>query len=251
MISTKLNHRRISINFILQTNRLLSKMSHNPEKIYDLVVIGAGSGGMATAKRAASYGASVAIIEGKKYGGTCVNVGCVPKKVMFNAAHVLETIKEAKEFGITVGEVSFDWATLQRYRERYIQRLNGIYEHGIDKLNIVRIPGFGSFIDANTVKVEDTLVRGKNILIAVGGSPSTLDIPGGDLTINSDGFFALTQQPKKVAVIGAGYIAVELAGVFNSLGTDTSLFCRGETVLRTFDPMISSHLAKSMGKHGT
>eukprot|EP01039_Chlorochromonas_danica_P004047 gene4047-4425_t len=222
-----------------------------PKKIYDLVVIGAGSGGMACAKRAASYGASVAIIEGERYGGTCVNVGCVPKKVMFNAAHVMEVIHQAKEFGIHVdGPVTVNWNELKRYRDRYIQRLNGIYESGLDKMNITRIAGNASFVNATTVRVRDEEVEGKNILIAVGGTPSQLTIPGGEFAIDSNGFFALESQPRKVAVLGAGYIAVELAGVLHSLGSETNLFCRKETVLRSFDPMLSEHLVKNMNKSG-
>mmetsp|Transcript_29707 Transcript_29707/g.32338 ORF Transcript_29707/g.32338 Transcript_29707/m.32338 type:complete len:413 (+) Transcript_29707:1-1239(+) len=169
---------------------------------------------------------------------------------MFNASHVVETIKQAKEFGITVGEVSFDWNTLKRYRDRYIQRLNGIYESGLEKLKIDRINGFASFIDKNTLRVNDQVIRANHILIAVGGRPSPGNYPGHEYTIDSNGFFELEHQPKKAAVIGAGYIAVELAGVFNGLGTDTSLFCRYDGVLRSFDPLLSTHLAKTMAKHG-
>jgi glutathione reductase (NADPH) len=219
--------------------------------VYDLVVIGGGSGGISCAKRAAAYGASVAIIEGKKYGGTCVNVGCVPKKVMFNAAHVMGTIKEAKEFGISVGDVTFDWGKLKRSRDRYIQRLNGIYESGIDKLKIDRIQGYGRFVDAHTISVDNEReIKAKNIVIAVGGKPKLPNIPGNEHFLTSDDFFGLETQPKKAAIIGAGYIAVELAGVFHSLGTDTSLFFREHCVLRSFDPMISSYLCDSMKKAG-
>lgn len=224
-------------------------------QIYDFAVIGGGSGGLACAKRAAGYGASVAVIEGARYGGTCVNVGCVPKKVMWNASFINETIHQAKEFGFTVGDVKFDWGLIKRYRDRYIQRLNGIYENGLDKMGITRIGGFASFVDAQTLQVahEDgsvSHVKARKILIAVGGTPNTLPIPGGEHVIDSDGFFALESQPRKVAVLGAGYIAVELAGVFHGLGTDTSLFCRGEKVLRTFDPMIQDALWKTMASSG-
>lgn len=229
----------------------LRRQMSSSDKVYDFVVIGGGSGGLACAKRAASYGASVAIIEGARYGGTCVNVGCVPKKVMFNAAHVMETIKEAKEFGITVGDVSFDWGKIKRYRDRYIQRLNGIYESGLDKVGIDRIAGFGSLLDANTVLVDnERQVKAKHILIAVGGKPHQLPIPGGEYIQDSDGFFELEEQPRKVAIVGAGYIAVELAGVFHSLGSETSLFFREDRVLRTFDPMVTQYLCDSMRKSG-
>lgn len=177
-------------------------------------------------------------------------MGCVPKKVMFNAASVAETIKEAKEFGFTVGDVSFDWSAIKRYRDRYIQRLNGIYSSGLDKLKITRFEGFASFEDANTVIVNDQRIKAKHVLIAVGGKPKKLGVPGDEHVINSDVFFTLETQPKKVGVLGAGYIAVELAGVFHGLGTDTSLFVRGDKALRSFDSMINTHLDKSMRHAG-
>lgn len=218
---------------------------------FDLVVIGAGSGGVASAKRAAMHGASVAIIEGHKYGGTCVNVGCVPKKVMYNASHVFQMVHEAKEFGIHIdGNVSLNWGELVAYRSRYIQRLNGIYEGGLDKLNITRIGGMAAFKDKSTVVVEGQEISAKHIIIAVGGTPSKLSIPGAEYLITSDGFFELKAQPKKVAVIGGGYIAAELAGVLHGLGSETLLFIRGQTLLRTFDPTISSHLKTSMEQAG-
>lgn len=236
-------------------NRISSvvrRMSSFAEEIqtFDLIVIGGGSGGLACAKRAASYGASVAVIEGHKYGGTCVNVGCVPKKVMFNASHVMEHIRHAKEFGIEVGDISFDWAKLKQYRDRYISRLNSIYESGLDKLKITRIAGMASFVDAHTIRVGDQLVRGEKLVIAVGGTPTRLTIPGGEHVLDSDGFFQLDTQPRKVAVIGGGYIAVELSGVFHGLGTEAHMFVRDNSLLRTFDPMIQTHLLKCMQKDG-
>lgn len=360
---------------------------------FDLIVIGGGSGGLGCAKRAAGYGASVAIIEGNKYGGTCVNVGCVPKKVMYNAAHMMESIHEAHNFGcvcmwwlckslhygvvfsslftlcahclylygvlvyascmytyplvaclvrpfvhlflclfshfktnltisnltilrVTVEKPTFDWATLKRYRDRYIQRLNAIYENGLDKLKvgilcerdtqhlgihvlksiftyaqirifscsnihvliltyfcaylnltehayvhnmltlnlqITRLSGMAEFSaegDGRSVVVDGKTYSADHVMIAVGGKPRPLGVPGEEHVIDSDGFFALETQPKKVAVIGAGYIAVELAGVFNGLGTDTSLFVRRHCALREFDEMISSYLDTSMKKSG-
>lgn len=143
------------------------------------MVIGGGSGGLACAKRAASYGAKVAVIEGGRWGGTCVNVGCVPKKVMFNSSFVNETIHDAKQFGFTVGDVSFDWSKLKTYRDRYIKRLNGIYESGLEKMTISRITGMASFDGPNTLvisnsddSVEKQRVTSKHILIAVGGAPN-------------------------------------------------------------------------------
>jgi len=231
-------------------------MSSDTKFDYDFIVIGGGSGGLACAKRAVTYGATAAIIEAGRWGGTCVNVGCVPKKVMFNASHVNEVLHEAKEFGFSVSDVSFNWSKLKAYRDRYISRLNGIYVSGLDKLNVTHIDGFASFIDPQTIKVvgadkeKETILRGKHILIAVGGAPNGLGVPGEELAIDSDGFFLLETQPKKAAVIGAGYIAVELAGVFNGLGTDTSLFVRGDKALRNFDAMLSTQLDANMKKAG-
>jgi glutathione reductase (NADPH) len=225
---------------------------------YDFVVVGGGSGGLACAKRAASYGAKVAVIEGNRWGGTCVNVGCVPKKVMFNTAHVAETLHEAKEFGFTIGgEITFDWGKLKLYRDRYIKRLNGIYEGGLDKLNIARITGMAAFdgphrllVDPQDGSTDKRTVTAEHILIAVGGTPKALGIPGDEYIIDSNGFFDLETQPKKVAVLGAGYIAVELAGVLHGLGSDTSLLVRGGKALRAFDATISDHLDSSMKKAG-
>lgn len=213
-------------------------------------MIGGGSGGIACAKRAAGYGASVIIIEGSRWGGTCVNVGCVPKKVMFNASHVMEAIHDAKHFGINVAGVSVDWTTLKRSRDRYIQRLNDIYDSGLEKLNITRVKGMASFIDDKTLMVGDETIRAEKILVAVGGTPNKLPLPGAEHVIDSDGFFELESQPRKVAVLGAGYIAVELAGVFHGLGSNTTLFCRGDKVLRSFDPMLSDALVRTMSKNG-
>lgn len=223
-------------------------------------MIGGGSGGLACAKRAASYGAKVAIIEGARWGGTCVNVGCVPKKVMYNTATVNEVLHQAKEFGFNVPEgVTFDWGKLKQYRDRYIKRLNVIYEGGLDKLGITRIQGLASFQGPNTLTVTNNeeadgvnkrQVTAEHILIAVGGAPNKLEVPGAEHLINSDGFFELDTQPKKVGVLGAGYIAVELAGVFHGLGTDTSLIVRKERALRNFDATISTHLDTAMKKSG-
>ena len=226
-------------------------------KHYDCVVLGAGSGGIAFAKRAASYGATVAIVEGNKYGGTCVNVGCVPKKIMFNASSVAEAIKESHQFGfkgISEKDVEFDWNAMKKYRDRYIGRLNTIYEDGLEKLKVHMLNGMGKFTSPNTIVVGEgdnaRVITGKHIVIAVGGAPSKLGVPGEEWVIDSDGFFALEQQPKKVGIIGAGYIAVELAGVFNGLGSETSLFVRGDKALRQFDTMVSTHLDACLKKSG-
>jgi glutathione reductase (NADPH) len=233
-------------------------------QVYDLVVIGSGSGGLACAKRAASYGVSVALIEGStKFAGTCVNVGCVPKKIMYNAAQVYRTVHEADNFGISInGQIDFDWTILKHTRDRHIDRLASIHAHSIEKLMIDRIIGWASLVDHETVKIitrssqdsieesSEMLIKGKHILIAVGGRPSSLKIPGAEHIIDSDGFFHLENQPKKVGIIGAGYIAVELTSILNGLGSDVSVFCREDQVLRNFDPMISTAFTQSLTESG-
>lgn len=219
-------------------------------RAFDLIVIGGGSGGIASAKRAAGYGAKVAIIENSRYGGTCVNVGCVPKKVMFNASLVNEIMHDAKHFGYTVGDVTFDWTKLRKSRDRYIERLNRIYEDGLDKINVTRISGYASFNGTKSVSVSGETYTADHIVIAVGGRPMKMGVEGEEMIGSSDDFFLLDKQPRKAAVFGAGYIAVEMAGLLNGLGTETSLFVRGPFALRTFDSMISTHLDASMKKAG-
>mmetsp|Transcript_20369 Transcript_20369/g.34098 ORF Transcript_20369/g.34098 Transcript_20369/m.34098 type:complete len:503 (+) Transcript_20369:48-1556(+) len=247
--------KRTSSKKDLFATKSMSSYTSTTKFDFDFLVIGGGSGGLGCAKRAAGYGAKVGVIEAGRWGGTCVNVGCVPKKVMFNTSHVMETIHQAKEFGINVnGDVTFDWTAIKRYRDRYIQRLNNIYTSGLDKLNVAKIAGTASFAGPNTITVDDngtsTTVTAEHILVAVGGAPNKLGVPGDEHVIDSDGFFALETQPKKVGVLGAGYIAVELAGVFQGLGTDTSLIVRGDKALRTFDTMLSTHLDAQMKKAG-
>lgn len=254
---------RLGVGRVLSTTACLGgAATSNPRRFsssadgaqkFDLLVIGGGSGGLAAAKRSAEYGAKVAIIEHNAWGGTCVNVGCVPKKVMYNAAHVSSVIRHSGHFGFSVPHSDFDWGNLKRSRDRYIERLNTIYDNGLKRLNIERVynKGYASFgADGKTVQVGGETYTADHVVIACGGRPRDLGIPGGDFAINSDAFFLLEKQPKKVAVIGAGYIAVELAGVFNELGTDTSLFVRGETALRNFDTLIATHLDKTMKHDG-
>jgi len=223
----------------------------------DYLVIGGGSGGLASARRASAlYGAKAIAIENKRLGGTCVNVGCVPKKMTWNAATIKETIKEAKNYGFAVEETApFDWPTFKHKRDAYIKRLNGIYEKNLSNDKVEYLHGTASFKDPKTVKVElddksEVEIRAKHILIAVGGHPTKPDLPGAELGIDSDGFFEIETQPKKVAVVGAGYIAVELAGMFNALGTETHLFIRHDKFLRTFDPMIQEKLTAEYERLG-
>lgn len=217
---------------------------------YDLISIGGGSGGIAGAKRAASYGAKCAVVEQARLGGTCVNVGCVPKKVMWFAAATADTIRAAKNYGFDASLNGFDWQALKKNRDAYIKRLNGIYASGLNNSGVDNIEGTATFIDEHTIQVGDKRYTAERFLIATGGKPSIPDFPGAEYGITSDGFFELEHQPKKVAVIGAGFIAVELAGVFQALGTQTSLIIRGDHALRQFDSMLGTELAKAMRHQG-
>ncbi|CAM9947476.1 unnamed protein product [Ascophyllum nodosum] len=219
---------------------------------YDYLVIGGGSGGVSSARRAASHGAKVALIEGTPtLGGTCVNVGCVPKKIMFNAAHVNELIHIAsKHYGFTVGECSFDWGKIKEMRDAYVKKLNGIYHRNVEKAGVTLVYGMASFVGPKKIEVDGVEYTADHVMLAVGGKPKKLDVPGMDLCINSDGFFELSEQPRKVAVIGAGYIAVELTGIFNALGSEAHLFIRKARAMRTLDPYICDLLDEEMKKSG-
>lgn len=218
---------------------------------FDYVVLGGGSGGIASARRAAERGAKVVLFEQARLGGTCVNVGCVPKKVMWNCAFVNEVLHDAKDYGFTSSQGGdFNWASIKEKRDAYIKRLNGIYSNNLNKSGITFVEGAASFSGPNEVEVNGVKYTGKNVLIATGGRPFIPKFEGSELAIDSDGFFELEQQPKKVAIVGAGYIAVELAGIFQALGTETSLFIRGEQVLRVFDDVISSTITEQLEATG-
>ncbi|KAG1141426.1 hypothetical protein G6F37_005867 [Rhizopus arrhizus] len=225
--------------------------------VYDYLVIGGGSGGLASARRASGiHGAKVALVEvQQRLGGTCVNVGCVPKKVMWNAASIAESLRDAKQYGFGDHEASFDWQFFKQKRDAYIKRLNGIYQRNLENDKIERFEGFASFVNKNTIRVqtsdtESFELQAKKILIATGGHPIIPDIPGAHLGIDSDAFFDLEQQPKRVAVIGTGYIGIELAGIFNTLGTKTTVFSRTKHILRSFDAIIRDNLLKEMQSVG-
>lgn len=232
------------------TNNILKKMAPIVKKHYDYIVIGGGSGGVASSRRAASYGAKTLIIEGKRLGGTCVNVGCVPKKVMWNASDLATRVLQANEYGLfqqyalTKENLTFNWEQFKAKRDEYVKRLNGIYEKNLTKEGVDIAFGWAKFNKDGNVEVtkKDNTVEtysGDKILIATGGQPIfPYNVPGYEHGISSDGFFELEKQPKKVVVVGAGYIGVELAGVFHGLGTETHLVIRGETVLRKFDESI-------------
>lgn len=220
-------------------------------KEYDYIVIGGGSGGIASANRAAMHGAKVILFEGKEVGGTCVNVGCVPKKVMWYGAQVAETLhRYAGEYGFDVTINKFDFAKLKANRQAYIDRIHGSYERGFDSNGVERVYEYARFVDPHTVEVAGERYTAPHILIATGGHALYPNIPGSEYGITSDGFFELDEVPKRTAVIGAGYISVEVAGVLNALGSDTHLFVRKERPLRTFDQDIVDVLVDEMAKSG-
>ena len=220
-------------------------------KEYDYIVIGGGSGGIASANRAAMHGAKVILFEGKEVGGTCVNVGCVPKKVMWYGAQVAETLhRYAGEYGFDVTINKFDFATLKANRQAYIDRIHGSYERGFDSNGVERVYEYARFVAPHTVEVAGERYTAPHILIATGGHALYPNIPGSEYGITSDGFFELDEVPKRTAVIGAGYIAVEVAGVLNALGSDTHLFVRKDRPLRTFDKDIVDVLVDEMAKSG-
>lgn len=224
---------------------------------YDFIVIGGGSGGIATAKRAATtHGKKVALVERGRWGGTCVNVGCVPKKLLWVAATMAETMKhDVKEYCFEQPQVQFDMAAFRRKRDAYIERLNGIYASGLDGAGVTKIIGDATFVDSHTLQVtapdgSTSRVSADHILIATGGRPELPTTPGMEHVITSDGFFEMETLPKKAVVVGAGYIAVELAGVLNGLGVDTHLVVRKGKALRSFDDDISDHLDFEMRRQG-
>ena len=225
-------------------------------KHYDYIAIGGGSGGIASVNRAASYGKKCAIIEAKHLGGTCVNVGCVPKKVMFYGAQIAEAINHyAPDYGFDVDVKKFDFAKLVESRQAYISRIHTSYDNVLAKNNVDVIRGFAKFVNKNTLEVTfadgtTEQVTADHILIATGGRPSIPAVKGAEYGIDSNGVFALTELPKRAAVVGAGYIAVELAGVLNSLGVETHLFVRKHAPLRNFDPMMAETLIESMQQDG-
>ncbi len=217
---------------------------------FDFLAIGAGSGGIASANRAAKHGKKAAVIEAKAIGGTCVNVGCVPKKAMWYAGQIADAIKYGKDYGFDLTAGKYNWATMVKNREAYIERIHAAYQRGFDANKVTVIQGFATFVNQNTVEVNGTQYTADHIVIATGGRPQIPAIEGAEHGIDSNGFFELTEQPKRVAVVGAGYIAVELAGVFHALGTDTHLIVRKEKPLRGFDDMLSDTLVEQMAKHG-
>ena len=218
---------------------------------YDIIAIGGGSGGSATMNRAAMHGAKAAVIEGNIIGGTCVNVGCVPKKVMWYGALVSETLKNyAADYGYTIGETSFDFKTLRKNREAYIERSRQAFSNNFNRNGIDYIEGYARFVDKNTVEVNGEQIRAKHIVIATGSYAFVPNVPGSELGGTSDDVFAWEELPESVSIIGAGYIAVELAGVLHGLGVKTDLFVRKGGPLRGFDQGIVEVLVEEMKKNG-
>ncbi len=217
---------------------------------FDLIVIGGGSGGLAHAQRAAEYGAKGAVIESGPLGGTCVNVGCVPKKIMWYTAHHAHMLEHASDFGFDVSVNGHVWSDVRKKRDEYISRLNDIYENNLNKRGVTYIEGQAKFLDADTVDVDGQTYSAERIVIATGGFPIVPRIHGAEHGITSDGFFELASRPQKVALVGSGYVAVELAGVFNGLGSDTSILVRKDGVLRSFDKMLRTELETAMQASG-
>jgi len=217
---------------------------------FDLIVIGGGSGGIAHARRAAEYGQNVAVVEYGPLGGTCVNVGCVPKKVMWHTADHMHHFKQAANYGFDITVDGHDWAALKQRRDAYVKRLNGIYESNLDNSGVTLIAGAASFVDQQTIAVGDDVYTADRIVIATGGRPDVPDIPGAEFGITSDGFFELEGRPQRMLVAGSGYIAVELAGVLSGLGSDVQVVVRKDSVIRSFDSMLGEQLMQAMERDG-
>jgi glutathione reductase (NADPH) len=219
-------------------------------KQYDLIALGGGSGGLAAAQRASEYGAKALVVERGLLGGTCVNVGCVPKKIMWHAADLARFFRDAPDYGFDVTVPAHDWARLVERRQNYIRRLNGIYERNLENKSVDWASGTARLVDAHTVEVNGTQYEAPHMIVATGGEPVVPDLPGAEFGITSDGFFAATERPQRVAVVGSGYIAVELAGVLNSLGSEVDLFARYDSILRSLDDMLQTAAIEALEQHG-
>jgi len=221
-----------------------------PRFDYDLFTIGAGSGGVRASRMAGQLGARVAIAENYRIGGTCVIRGCIPKKLLSYAAHYAEDLEDARGFGWTIEGASFSWPTLIANKNREIARLSGIYAEALARAKVVAIEGTARLLDAHTVAIGERRVTAQNILVATGGRPSKPAIPGVEHAITSNEAFELSELPKRILIVGGGYVAVEFAGIFNGLGAEVTLSYRGEQILRGFDDDVRRHLHDEMGKKG-
>lgn len=217
---------------------------------FDLICIGAGSGGIASAVRAAKHGARVAIAEYQALGGTCVNRGCVPKKIMWFAGHLAHQLHAARDYGFSVEIQGLDWAQLVAQRDAYIERIHGFYGRLFEQHHIRHLQGWARFVDNHTIEVDGVQHSADHIIIAPGGQPAIPDIDGAQLGITSDGFFQLSEQPRKAVIVGGGYIAVEIAGMLNAMGTDTTLVIRKDKPLRGFDEMLRDVLLETVQAQG-
>jgi glutathione reductase (NADPH) len=220
------------------------------DQAFDLISIGGGSGGLACAQRAAEFGAKAAVIEPHRLGGTCVNVGCVPKKVMWNAASVALGLADASDYGFNITVAGNDWQTLKQKRDAYVLRLNSIYERTLANKGVRHVRGPARFIDKDTVEVNGERMRARHIVIATGGKPVVPKLPGAEHGIVSDGFFSLEQRPQRVAIVGSGYVACELAGAFHELGSEVEWFIRKDHVLTSFDAMLGKSLMRETRDQG-
>jgi len=217
---------------------------------YDLFVIGGGSGGIAAARRATEYGAKVALAEFDRLGGTCVNRGCIPKKLMVYASHFPHWFEDAKDYGWSVGEASLNWKKMTTAVNGEVDRLNGVYQRMLDKANVIVYQGYAQFVDAHTLAIGEEKVTADKILIAVGGIPERADVPGIEHAIISDRMFTLPEQPKRFVVLGGGYIGVEFGCILNALGSDVTQIIRRPYILRGFDHDIREHLQNSLIEQG-
>ena len=215
---------------------------------FDLFVIGAGSAGVRAARFSAGFGARVAVAESRYLGGTCVNVGCVPKKLMVYGAHYSEDFEQAKGYGWSSGEAHFDWPTLIANKNREISRLNGVYRKLLDSSGVTLMEGHARLRGPHEVEINGQVHTAEHIMIATGGWPQVPEIPGREHAITSNEVFFLEQMPERVVVVGGGYIAVEFASIFNGLGADVSLMYRGELFLRGFDESVRTHLHEELAK---
>ena len=217
---------------------------------FDLITIGGGSGGLAATQRAAEYGATVALIEPAPLGGTCVNVGCVPKKITFNAASLAHALDDARDYGFDIAVRGHDWAGFVAKRQAYVQRLNGIYERNLAKKGITHIAARARFTGPHTVEAGGRVLTARHIVVATGGRPSVPQIPGRELGLVSDDFFGLTARPQRVAIVGSGYIAVEFGGALRALGSEVTLLARHDSVLRHFDEYLQQGLLRALAEDG-
>ncbi len=219
-------------------------------KRFDYLVLGGGSGGVASARRAAQHGKRVALIESGRLGGTCVNVGCVPKKIMWSAAGIAEMLEDARDYGFDVSGGTLSFARLKQGRDAYVHFLNGVYAKNLATEGVEHVEGYGRFVDAHTIEVGERKLTAEHVLIATGGRPRAPAIAGAEHGITSDGFFDLTARPDRVAIVGGGYVAAELGGVLRALGAEVTMLLHHGEPLRGFDPMLRTTLVEHMEASG-